>query len=101
MDKRAFFECLQQLGHQPSSAAEAGPLLKKPAAAASPSPYAYYDEALDHFLGIKPASAPVNRDGLDDVSVSSAMELAKQPMIFASALVVKAAIDAQSHAAAR
>ncbi len=112
VDKRAFFDCWQSMGcPMPETekeaeelyamsfkvaAAETDPVLNKEAAAANPGPYAFANAALDRFLGVKTASANPNPSGLDDVSIAGAYELANNPAIFASALVVKAAQVAQA-----
>ena len=106
--KRAYLERLEELGHVPQTVkeaeilvqlgfdlaqAEANPVLNKAAQAAEqPGPYAFAKQALDRFLG-KEASAP-SPDGLEDYSIAAAMELARDPQIFGSALVVKAAQQA-------
>jgi hypothetical protein len=113
IDKRAFFDCMRELGMPaPTSSEEAERLYQmsfkvaaseqdlvlNKEAAAQPGPYAFADAALDRFLGIKQASVS-SAPGLDDVSIAGALELARDPQIFASALVVKAAQAAQAAAA--
>jgi hypothetical protein len=106
--KRAFLGRLRELGHVPQTekeadalvqlgfnlaAAEADPLLNKRAEqAAQPGPYATALQDLNKVLGV-PKQASAEGD-LDDVSVAGAYELARDPTIFTSALVLKQAQEA-------
>lgn len=113
--KQAFLGRMAELGHEAASEAEADamvglgfkvaaaaadPMLNKQAEMAqAPGPYAFASEALDRFLGTSKQASAHNPHGLDNVAMAGALELARDPTIFASALVLKHAQDAALAAA--